>query len=86
MAFLLAPNSSVGRLMNNPTVKFMNWLVSEIVFVLILLINTILSQGNITYGLDRVSYPELVPNRTYRKSAYTFVFESLSSILIFLTD
>ncbi|XP_076822128.1 short transient receptor potential channel 5-like isoform X3 [Clavelina lepadiformis] len=55
IAFLLAPKSAFGRLMLNPTVKFWCWLLSEIVFVLLLLSNTILMQYDVFNGLDEIS-------------------------------
>jgi len=44
IAFMIAPNSSFGKLLRNPTVKFWCWIMSEMYFVAILITNTILIQ------------------------------------------
>jgi len=41
IAFMVAPNSSFGKLLLNPTVKFWCWIMSEIYFVALLIANTI---------------------------------------------
>ena len=38
---MVAPNSSFGKLLLNPTVKFWCWIMSEIYFVALLIANTI---------------------------------------------
>nr|XP_018669083.1 short transient receptor potential channel 4-like isoform X2 [Ciona intestinalis] len=55
MAFLIAPQSSFGCLMKNPTIKFWCWVISEVVFVIMLLVNTILMQTNTFKDLDAIS-------------------------------
>lgn len=54
IAFLIAPKSKLGRLMANPTVKFWCWLMSEVVFVVMLLVNTIMMHYNVFDGLNSV--------------------------------
>ena len=52
-AFLLVPDSRLGQLMRNPTVKFFSWLLSEAIFILMLLLNTVLAQGVAEYGTGK---------------------------------
>nr|CAB3267280.1 short transient receptor potential channel 4-like [Phallusia mammillata] len=55
LGLILAPQSAVGRVMGNPTVKFWCWVVSEIVFIIMLLANTILMQYDVLEGSDGIS-------------------------------
>ena len=55
IAFLISPDSKFGRLMRNPTVKFACSVVSELVFVFMLLANTILTQYGTGASREEVS-------------------------------
>nr|XP_039252029.1 short transient receptor potential channel 4-like isoform X1 [Styela clava] len=54
IGFLVAPDTKFGRLMRNPTVKFACSVVSEVVFVIMLLANTILTQIRTSQQRDEI--------------------------------
>ena len=53
VAFLLVPDTQLGLLMQNPTVKFFIRLLFEAMFILMLLLNTVLAQGVAEYGTGK---------------------------------
>jgi len=62
--------------MQNPTVKFWCWVVSEVVFVMLLLTNTILMQYNIFHADDQVSDSVVIDRKSNPKkfcNIYIFV-------------